>query len=60
VIVSESNEKEHFLKAEEREKGLRPWEPIRFTFVAQLNDLIRGGKTVLGVDGDGGKPRGMG
>jgi hypothetical protein len=58
--VSEENEKENFLEDEKREKGLRPWEPIRFSFVAQLNELIQGGKTSLGTDGDGGKPRGMG
>jgi hypothetical protein len=56
MVMAEEIEKEKLIKDEKRGISKAPWEPIRFSFVAHLNELVRAGnKTAMGGDADMGK-----
>jgi hypothetical protein len=56
MAMAVENEKEKSIKDGKRRKSKPPWEPIRFSFVAHLNELVRAGnKTAMGGDVDVGK-----
>ncbi len=54
----ERNKNQNSHSDEKEKKNKKNWQPIKFTFVAHLNELVQGGKTVVGTDGDMG-PKGM-